>query len=124
LLFRKNRLKNKPSIIPDIIGIIQSAGPANRPSANKIMKNQKAVIIHQENCQQVMRAAGSRQLLPVCVCYAAIKIINSLESINTHPWGVYRKKTANAICCFLHNQWLVTIDYAGTFLCRISSRHL
>ncbi len=45
-------------------------------------------------------------------------------SINPHPWGVYRKKAANAICCFLHNQWLAAIDYAGTSLCRISSRHL
>jgi len=45
----------------------------------------------------------------------------SLESINTHPWDVYRKKTANAICCFLHHQWLEAIDDAGTSLCRISS---
>ena len=43
-----------------------------------------------------------------------------LASINTHPWDVYRNKTANAIGCFLHNQWLVATDDAGTSLCRTS----
>ena len=59
------------------------------------------------------------RVMTVILCLS----IQKLESIYTHPWAVYRNKTANVIGCFLHNQWFEGIDTAGTSLCRIITRH-
>ena len=38
--------------------------------------------------------------------------------------GFLRKQDIGAICCVLHYQWVMSIDNAGTAMCRASVRRL